>query len=519
MRSVAQVLALALLMTLKPACGASGLVFPAIPLPVGAVPASAVNHPDAAFDPVLLNGAAVDHTVDATPAVTDDAVIIQSLRTNLALGGKTLINTGGVPRTLKFGNTRIPISAATTVLDGGGLATLDGEGKYGMFDIAAGSTFTVQRLDFAHARSSQNGAAIDADYGMGVLSVIQCDFTDCQTTHAGPDRGGGAIRAWGTQHTRISNCTFDHCAASNGGAVNSLGSRLWIIECLFTQNVAFGTGGGGSGQGGIGGAVYVDNVSNIAVPYELVISGCVFNANAANAHAGGLFAYTDPSKTTSVTIIDGSTFAGNVAVSDNDAGGGGVYALNNTLTVTNSTFNANVSGSSGGGLRCDNDTVTITNCTFQGNQAGGLGGGILTFTAVSMTLLNVTVAQNHADGFGGGIHFETPVGSVNRCIFADNTAGNNGQGWHTTTSFASGGSNIQFPSLPLPRGKPITSSGTTIADPQLIGLAANGSVSSWTMALPSGSAARDLVGGSSAAKDQRGVDRDGTPDAGAFEYP
>ena len=79
------------------------------------------------------------------------------------------------------------------------------------------------------------------------------------------------------------NCNFINCTGSNGGAVNSLGSELWLLKCKFTNCKATGTGGGAevgaSGQGGIGGAVYIDGISNNSKEAVHIVTGKIGRAH------------------------------------------------------------------------------------------------------------------------------------------------------------------------------------------------------------------------------------------------
>jgi hypothetical protein len=522
---LARILLLAVLLALKPACGGSGgggsstpgtgVSMPALPPLVSPAP-TAASLPGTLFPALAPDGSAAAHTVDATAGQTD-AQVQTSLQNSINLGGKTSIDTGGVPRTIMLTTELIVPQGvpSAVILEGNDLVTLNGNFATRMIEMQFNTTLTLQRIRFAHGRAAQSGGAIEASASINQLTVINCTFNDCQTVEGGPDRGGGAIRAWNTHQTLISGCSFNQCAASNGGAVNSLGSQLTIIECTFKQNAAFGTGGGQdagpSGMGGIGGAVYVDNVSNTATKPQLAISGCVFNANVANDQAGAVFGYLAPGSG-STMIVDATTFCGNVVYASS---GGGIYTLNETLTLTNSTFSGN-SGANSGGLRCDNDTSNVTNCTFQGNH-GGIGGAIGKFSG-NLTLQNVTVAQNTSDSFAAGIFANVSTVTVNKSIFADNTAPDMFNGWHTNQSFATGGGNIQWPSVAGPTGIPITSSGTSLGDPKLNALAANAPGPTYTMSLGVSSAAINAPGGSGApATDQRGVTRDALPDAGAYE--
>jgi len=491
---------------------------PTLPTLIAPVPVAA-DMPGSPFAPLTPNLSGTVRQVNATVTDTDDA-IAAAIQGFMDDGGRITFNTGGGPRTVKLTQPlHMDLGSPPIIVDGGDLITLDGDFKTGIFQLADNRTLTVQRLKFINARTDQNGAAINCDFTIQGLTVIDCDFTNCRTREGGPDRGGGAIRAPNSQWTRISGCTFTQCAGSNGGAVNSLGSRLWIIECTFNQNAAFGTGGGSnvgpSGKGGIGGAVYVDNVSNVPAPHELVLSGCVFNANIANDHAGAVFGYMTQG-TSSTMTVDACTFAGNVSGLNS---GGAIYTLNDTLVMTNSTFNANVSVGDSGALRCDNTTSTVTNCTFTGNQAA-IGGAIGKFSG-NLTLQNVTIANNTSASFSAGI-FSLTSGTVtvNKSIFANNTGVNVGRGWHSDPSFANGGGNIQWPTVGAVPNIPVTVSGTTQGNPILGALGSNGGPT-FTRSLGGGSAAINAPGGSGApAADQRGTARsDGNPDAGSYESP
>jgi hypothetical protein len=528
MKASAKVLLLAALLALKPACGGggkggaaagTGVSFPALPALVSPAPVAA-SLPGTAFPALSPDLSGTLHVVDATPgAGNPDSLVQSNIQGFLNGGGRiSLTTTGSVQRTVVLTSPlHVDFGSPAVIVDGNGLITLDGNLATRIFDLAYLSSLTVQRMKFVHGRAAQSGGAIDAPNPIHLLTVIGCSFDDCQTLEGGPDRGGGAIRAWNTDHTQISGCSFNKCAASNGGAVNSLGSRLTIIESTFTQNAAFGTGGGQdagpSGQGGIGGAVYVDNVSNApAALHQLVVSGCLFNANIANDQAGAVFGYMTAS-TSSTMIVDATTFCGNAMLGSS---GGAIYTLNETLTLTNSTFSSNTSSGNSGALRCDNAAATATNCTFSANHAS-IGGAIGKFSG-TLALQNVTVANNTADTFSAGIFATVGTVSVNKSIFADNTAPDMFNGWHTNTSFASGGGNIQWPSVTGATGIPITASGTTLGDPKLGALAANGGPT-YTRSLGVGSAAINAPPTTGApATDQRGNARsDGMPDAGAFE--
>jgi len=528
MRAAAKVLALALLLALRPACGGgggggggtpgSGISFPALPVLVSPVPPAGST---GGLAPVGTPGA----TTINVSGLTDSAVQ-GALQAALNAGGGIVMTTGGGSRTvLLAGILNLPSDSGapkTVILDGSDQITLSGNLSTGILQINDLAQLTVQRMKFIDARASGSGGAINGLARARLVTVINCTFDNCQTTEAGPDIGGGALRIANGQETQISGCTFNRCAGSNGGAVNSLGTQLTILNSTFTQNAAFGSGGGAdagpSGQGGIGGAVYVDNVSNAAsLSHQLTVTGCVFNANVANDHAGALFGYMTEG-TGSSTPINQCTFAGNV-VAGGHGHSGAIYSQSDTLNVSNSTFNLNSAASDGGAIFCNNDTSTFTNCTFQGNTCGNLGGGIFT-TAGNVSLLNVTLAQNAANNFAGGLFSTATTTTVQNCIFSANTAlGNAYAGDQVNVSFA-GGANVQAPATGT-GAKPASVLGTTMVADALLGPFQNNGGPTFTIQPQAGSAAIDLAGVSGApATDQRGFPRTGTgPDAGACEGP
>src|SRR5204863_6435375 len=108
------------------------------------------------------------------------------------------------------------------------------------------------------------------------------------------------------------------------------------------------------------------------------------------------------------------------------AGGGGVYVLDGTITIGESTFASNKTvggesyiyrfgqyvGGEGNGAGCllKNGTAMITNCTFSGNIArGGITG-------------NSSVAPILPGGaaWGGGVFISSNQASVVNCTFFGN---------------------------------------------------------------------------------------------------
>jgi len=518
MRTGSKLLALLLLLVLKPACGGGGggggAPGPSGPLSLPAVVPS-----------LPLDASAATTTID-TSAMTD-AQVQAALQTALNAGGKIVMTSGGPARLVVLTATlNMPSNSGTpksVLLDGSDQIALSGNTAQRILDLQDLAQLTVQRMTFLNARATQNGAAINSVARVRQVTLINCTFDNCQTTQTGPDRGGGAVRLWNGQHTQISGCTFTNCAGSNGGAVNSLGTRLTIINSTFTNNSAFGTGGGAdvgpSGQGGIGGAVYVDNVSNDPTAlHQLSITGCSFSGNTANDHAGAVFGYTNPAAP-STSIYDRCTFSAN-SVAGGHGHSGAIYTQAGTLTLSNSTFTMNQAAGSGGAIFVNNNSALIANCTFQANSAVANLGGAVFAPSGNLTVVNVTMAQNSAGDFAGGLFSAAGSTSVTNSIFSGNAAlGNAFAGDQVNSSFA-GGANVQAPDSGS-GAKPASATGTLMVATVMLGSLQNNGGPTLTMQPLAGSPAIDLAGISVLAPllDQRGNARNGSPDAGACEGP
>jgi predicted outer membrane repeat protein len=499
---------LAVLSAFAPACGggggsggSGGGTIPLTPLP-------------------LVDTSAPDLSIDTSQT---DAAITLALKNRLLVGG--IIKFTGGARTIALTEELSLPADKTAVIDGNSVATLSGSTTRRILVKGSRSDLTLQRLSFVDCRTPTEGGAIRGQQD-GFLTVIQCTFTNCKTTAViGPDIGGGGIRLVNERRLVVSGSTFTDCDGPNGGAIDTIGTQITLINTTFSQCNATGNGGGAEqvppGQGGIGGAVYVDGVSQHSFDKRLDIVGCTFSNNSAEDHGGALFAYTIADTGSSV-FIDQSTFSGN-AVTDTTPKiglGGAVYQQGNSFTLTRSTFDGNSSTKQGGGLWSSCESGKIENCTFQGNHtsgddtaSGGFGGGMV----LNGTFLvnSCTIAGNTCTGWGAGI-FAGNSGNqttLRNSILLNNTGVNAFNGWNVNATLSAGSNNLQWPSGG-PTNLPARPS-ITFADAGLSALANNGGPTR-TMAITGGPA---VDAGSSAAPDtdQRGLNRIGAPDIGAFE--
>ena len=466
--------------------------------------------------------------VDTSNAVvigngTPQSVTIAALQAALAQGGSIRLNPGPIGVTLAV-QSPLQVSA-DTVLDGQGLVTFDGGGGTQVFRMAFNVDFTIQNLTVQNGRSPDRGGAVQGNQGR--FAAINCQFQTCTTTSPGPDIGGGAIYVSNAREVILGQCTFSNCQGSNGGAVGTLGCDLVVVNCTFQNNRAFGTGGGAdqgpTGQGGIGGAIYIDGVHQFGTQNRLVVAGSTFTNNQATNHGGAIFDFNYPG-TGSTATIDRCLFMGNLVTDVNGiALGGAVYIQNGTTTITGTTFASNRTIRQGGGLRLFAEgPALIENCTFTDNRAtsttSGLGGA-MTLSDGPITLNSLTIADNQSGLFSAGIFAATSAQVTARnVLLVNNMAQDPFNGHGTNRTLLDGGGCIQFPMTRI-NGQmevPITP-GTNWADPLLQPLGQNGGPTP-TRALPANSPALDIGTPNGAPPtDQRGSPRNGPPDVGAFE--
>jgi hypothetical protein len=245
----------------------------------------------------------------------------------VAAGGIITFDCGPAPVTItmtataKVRNDHGP----RVVIDGGGLVTLSGGGQRRILYMdtcdptqkwttshcqdQATPQLTVQNITFTKGNSTGQtyeggGGGAIFDRG-GRLTVINSKFVDNRCDPSGPDLGGAAIRALSQYHNEpvyVVNSTFTGGVCSNGGGLSSIGVSWTVLNCLFTDNRAIGSGANpaqsGTPGGGSGAAIYNDGNT-----YVLSIAGTVMENNNANEGGGAVF-YVSNDRTGTMSITD-----------------------------------------------------------------------------------------------------------------------------------------------------------------------------------------------------------------------
>ncbi len=282
----------------------------------------------------------------------------------VAKGGVVTFNCGADPVTITLPSTvKVRNDTGSVVIDGGGKVTLSGGGKVRILYMntcegaqgntqycdSAGISLTLQNLTFAGG--SAKGYESDQEHGGGGavymrgarLKVVSSRFFGNVCDDMASDLGGGAIRVLdfkpGDSASRpvyIVGSTFGGGAqyankCANGGAISSIGASYTIINSLFTDEQAVGSGAN-DGNGGNGGAIYNDGNT-----YTLTLMGTRIEGNHANEGGSAIF-YVSNDQTGSL-IIDGSVLKNNPKGNFETDGYPGIFFKGkDEPRVTNSTI-------------------------------------------------------------------------------------------------------------------------------------------------------------------------------------
>ncbi len=224
------------------------------------------------------------------------------------------------------------------------------------------------------------GVLADAGGGIinnGVLKLNGVEMGENEVIGDNSANTGGAIFGGMNSSTTISNSVIGapghgNIAGSSGGGVSVEYGTLVVINSVFADDQANGTG-----SNGVGGAIRL--VDSNPTPHVHLILNSVFTGNDAARAGGGIFSSLG---STQAAQIERSTFSANTALS----GGGALFY--GPTTVLNTTFSGNIASSNGGGVTTEDvagaTDVALTNTTLAGNQAPSgsgielISGGVLT---------------------------------------------------------------------------------------------------------------------------------------------
>ena len=470
-------------------------------------------------------------------------------------GGHITFSCGANPVTIPISSQLNLKTDGVTVIDGGGLVTLDGQNSTRILNkewSANPANITIQNMRFINAKAPSgagSGGAIRVGYSGTKLHIINSTFENNNTTDMNtPDNKGGAIFVHNSAETIISGSVFENNAAGNGGAFGGIGTDLIVFNSYFNNNRATDNASGGIVRG-YGGALNMDGVDknfNLGSNDRMHVCGTHFENNRAIRGGGAIdIVFSDNYNTR--LLVQKSSFIDNEVTGLNGqyGQGGAIYLVEDedangfdedNIEITDSTFHGNLAGRQGGAVWWSiSGRGRVVNSTFEGNSTtapfNSVGQGGAMAIGGTVEIINSTFANNHASYQGGAIHGGGSNNAITlkNTIFLNNTlnigqtvpSDTRWQGFHTNRPMIDGGQNIQEP-----RYKPTynndhdnwVTTNPIFQDPLLQALADNGGPT-LTMALSAASPAIDNGAAGCPATDQRGELRDDEQcDIGAYEY-
>jgi len=430
-----------------------------------------------------------------TVAITDAGgiAIASTFTANNELGSYNVTATAsGLPTTADFALTNIIWYLASGGSDSNACtspalpcATINGTiGK-----AFSGDTLYVAEGDYASATINKSivmaggwDSAFNTQAGYSATTGILADNNSTEKSTVSIDRfivrNGTGIDT--REDLTITNCeVYDN--QSQGGIRSSLGN-LVVRYCRIHDNSTGGEGGG---------------ISNFGGTATIVDSQIYRNMTTTSGSGGGVInLHAD-------MWIDNTLIYGNLS----STSAGGIYSSYGALTINNSALYDNRATTDGGGLYGGyGGSPAITNTTLSNNLAANGGGASLNGGG---TLTNVTIANNHATQEAGGILGGGFVITLKNSIMSNNTA----------IEYPSCFANFQIVGkiIIYPSGGCASSNPATIIapDPQLGPLIPGLGYQPLAATSP---AINQVALNTCPATDQRGVNRAGLCDLGAYEY-
>jgi hypothetical protein len=470
---------------------------------------------------------------NGTPASCTEAALASAVEA----GGIVTFDCGPDPVTIKVKNQINLQSKVSTIIDGKGKITLDGQGQTRILSLNNGGFLSrtikvvIQNMRFINGHSTVGPMIPTADppcaegyykEAVGgaiyirdaVTHIINSTFIDNRGAPLGPDVGGGAIFLQANLETVIDRSTFTRNSASSGGAIGAINGNVSLYNTVLKNNTATGYGGNNvdlscpserRGSGGRGGAVYLDGSDT----GDLNVCGTQFLSNTAGKSAGALFRVKNTGGP-GVANFDRSIFDGNTSGS-----AGAVFMKNHKFTVRDSTFSNNTAHTNiAGAVYAIKSTIKFVNNTFYSNAAETLGGAIYA-TTTQGDIYHQTFSGNKttsSTGFSGVIHSQSapvPI-RIRSSLMVDNTSRHCGPPMSCGGGSFTGSNNLQWPRFKLCDNgtKPDTTctAGTDFVDPTISEVLARNGGPTPNLLPPSSSPARGL-GTDCPATDQRGKPR------------
>ncbi|MCA9771934.1 MAG: hypothetical protein KC466_05970, partial [Myxococcales bacterium] len=493
---------------------------------------------DASTDTVILPAGTYALTIAGAAenaGETGDLDILGPVTIQGDAAATTIIDAGGIDRVfhVESGSTRV-VFANVTIRGGSAAGAGTDQNGGGIYAFRSLVTILNSVITDNTAQGGGGGVDVNLDSTNPSLAGLNLLGSTVSANTAMGSGGGGGILAGGRFPVRISHgvITGNHNTSGGGrggGAFFAGSNSLDIVASAFTDNTA-----------AIGGGIAINQ------PISARFRNTLIEGNTASSDGGGIHAVPRGGEN---TLIETSAIRGNAA-----RGGGALYVDGGAIAITDSELSGNSATGTGGAVSTIRTNLTIRGTTITGNGATILAGGI-NVAFGSHLIENSTLAGNTvtsaagSNGVIGGGAIATSGSAVANMTLVNTTVADNvapAGGSQLFCGSCKAGSVFLLrntvitgpPGVPLCAVRfnsgPFTSEGgnlsgdancdlgdptdqESVADMMLSALAANGGPTD-TRGLQAGSPAIGAaVAANCPAVDQRGFQRDGMCDSGAFE--
>jgi parallel beta-helix repeat protein len=193
----------------------------------------------------------------------------------------------------------LPSIADSLTISGPGASLLtvrrDTGGKYRIFDIpVSGLTIAISGLTIRDGWTSSQMLPVAERYGGGIFSESALTLTNCVLTNNIAEGGGGGLDLSGGAKGTLTGCTISNnlAAGEGGGGIIHYSGALTLTNCTVSGNTTNGTGGG----------ILYSSYNTLAV-----INSTIANNTSATTSGGGIYNSSGGMITLRNTIIANNT--------------------------------------------------------------------------------------------------------------------------------------------------------------------------------------------------------------------
>ena len=276
-------------------------------------------------------------------------------QSNVTLTGSTLDGNVTTDKTGGQGGAIVAYSAGDITLDSTTVTNnyaAAGGGIYSLGTAGSDTHITLRNNTKFTGNTATSGAGIYLAHSLG--NNILLELSDSAIDNNTASSGGGGIFAYNGVQINANKASFNGNKAASGAGIYLYGQNNKVMaeltDSFIDNNIASDWGGG----------IFAYNGAEVKANNTSI-------SNNKGGNAGGLLVWNN----SSAELSNGSKVIGNTATKGN---GGGVYAINGTVTATDCDIIHNTATGNGGGIYGEQrSTIGLRTGALYNNHAGTAG--------------------------------------------------------------------------------------------------------------------------------------------------